>query len=397
MIDYAGTNRGRSAAARADRVEVGALAARLDWVLLLAVAGAVAYGLWAIGGITRHDIAGNPDYYVLRQGLSAAVGMVGLAIVVLIDPRVYHRYKRGIYLGTLALMLLVFLGGEVARGSKRWIDLGFFRFQPSEFAKLLVVLAIAGYLADQGKRISSPRVVLTAIGLAAIPVFLVFLQPDLGTALVYGAALAAVLFVAGTRWLHLAVLGIVSLLGVLLVLWWLPSSGVDALKPYQQQRFTAFLHPNSEPQGVTYNVNQSETAVGAGGLRGRGVSGATQTSLNYLPAHATDFAFASLAEQRGFLGAAFLLLLYLLVVWRGLKVVTGANDLFSAIVAGGIVFSLLFQIFVNVGMTMGIAPITGVPLPFVSVGGSSLVANLLAIGVLEAIYARGRQTARRAR
>ena len=172
--------------------------------------------------------------------------------------------------------------------------------------------------------------------------------------------------------------------------WLLPASGVNVLKPYQQKRITGFLHPGTDPRGSTYNQTQSVTAVGSGGTSGRGVSGATQTSLNYLPEHATDFAFASLAEQRGFLGAGFLLMLYLLVVWRGLKAVAVARDAFSAIAAAGIVFALLFQIFVNVGMTIGIAPVTGIPLPMISVGGSSMVANLLAIGVLQAIYARGR-------
>ena len=154
-------------------------------------------------------------------------------------------------------------------------------------------------------------------------------------------------------------------------------------------RLTAFVDPELDPQGASYNVNQSILAVGAGGLRGRGVDGATQTNLDYLPEHATDFAFASLAEQRGFVGAAILLLLYLLIVWRGLRVLTLAPDAYSMLVAGGIVFALLFQVFVNVGMTMGIAPVTGIPLPFVSVGGSSMITNLLAVGVLQAIHARG--------
>ena len=220
---------------------------------------------------------------------------------------------------------------------------------------------------------------------------LVFLQPDLGTALVYGAALTAVLFLAGVRWLHLvaprrrrAPCSITS------VLWFLPAAGVEVLKPYQTARLTGFTNPDERPGRVTYNVTQSMTAVGAGGLSGRGVEGASQTRLDYLPEHATDFVFASFAEQRGFVGTSILLLLYLLVVWRGLRVVTVAGDLYGAVVAGGIVFAFLFQVFVNVGMTMGIAPVTGIPLPFVTVGGSSMVANLLAIGVLQSIHARGR-------
>src|SRR5207249_7479574 len=218
----------------------------------------------------------------------------------------------------------------------------------------------------------------------------VFLQPDIGTALVYGAAVAAIVFVAGTRWLHLGILALVAVIGITAVLWILPAAGMPVLKGYQAKRITGFTHPDSDPQGATYNINQSITAVGAGGIGGRGPKNATQTAFDYLPEHATDFAFASLAEQRGFLGAAVLLLLYLVLVWRGLRIVTLARDHFSALVAGGIVVAFLFQVFVNVGMTMGIAPITGIPLPFVSVGGSSLIANLAAMGVLLAIHARGR-------
>ena len=230
--------------------------------------------------------------------------------------------------------------------------------------------------------------VLAAIGYGIAPIVLVFVQPDIGTALVYTAALAAMLFVAGVRWSHLAVLATVSVIGVLAVLWLLPAAGVNVLKPYQSARLTGFTHPDNDPRDATYNLRQSITAVGAGGLRGRGVLGATQTRLNYLPEHSTDFAFASLAEERGFFGASILLLLYLLVVWRALKVVASARDLYCAIVAGGIAAMFLFQVFVNSAMAMGIAPITGIPLPFVSVGGSAMLTDFLAIGILQAIYMR---------
>jgi rod shape determining protein RodA len=165
---------------------------------------------------------------------------------------------------------------------------------------------------------------------------------------------------------------------------------VNFLKGYQQQRLTCFTHPSTCPAAAGYNLRQSITAVGAGQIRGQGVNNATQVNFGFLPASDTDFVFPSFAEQRGFVGAVILLGLYLLVLWRGLRVVTVARDLFSAVVAGGIVVALLFQIFVNIGMTMGIAPITGIPLPFVSVGGSSMIANLAAMGVLLAIHARGR-------
>jgi rod shape determining protein RodA len=391
MVDYAGTR----AMARQRRRRVAAdalpLVRRLDWILLAAVAGAVAYGLWVISGVTHDDVPGDPSHFVVRQTIFAAVGLLGFVAVLFVDPGVYQRYQRLLYGGTLGVMLLVFLGGAAARGSRRWIDVSFFRFQPSEFGKLLLVLFLAGFLADRGRRVSDLRTILTAIALALAPIALVFAQPDLGTALVYGAALAAVLFVAGTRWRHVAVLGTVAVVLVLAVLWLLPSGGIHVLSDYQYQRITSFLHPDRSPRGSTYNIHQSITAVGAGGLHGRGIKGATQTNLHYLPEHATDFVFASLSEERGFLGASVLLMLYLLIVWRGLKAVTLARDAFSAIAAGGIVFAFLFQVFVNAGMTIGIAPITGIPLPFVSVGGSAMVANLLAMGVLQAIYARGRR------
>jgi rod shape determining protein RodA len=374
---------------RSERLEIGAFVRRLDWILLGGVLGLLGYGLWAIYGITQHDIVGNPDYYVIRQGVYAAVGVIGLIVVVAIDPDYYRRYKRVIYGGTLGIMLLVLMAGTVSRHSKRWLDLGFFRFQPSEFGKVLFVLFLAAFLADRAKRLGDSRVVLQAIGFAAGPILLVFVQPDVGTAMVYSVALAAVLFVAGVRWMHLAVLGVSALALILAVLWFLPAAGVHVLKPYQQARLTHFTNPSSDPSGATFNVSQSINAVGAGRFRGRGVAGATQTKYHFLPEHATDFAFASLAEERGFVGVSILLLLYLLVVWRGLQIVARARDAFSAIAAGGIVVAFLFQIFVNVGMSIGIAPVTGIPLPFVSVGGSAMIANLLAIGVLEAIHARG--------
>ena len=369
-----------------EAVGVVGILGRLDWLLLFAVFGIVGYGLVAIDGITQHDVGGS---LASRQALYAAVGVVALFVLAPINPDVYRRAQRLIYGGSLGVMGFVLLAGAATRGSRRWIDVGFFRFQPSEFGKVLFTLFLAGFLAERAKRMNEFSVPLGAICLAAVPTVLVFLQPDIGTALVYGATLAAVLLIAGVRWLHLTVIWAVALVVVLGILWWLPAVGVNVLKPYQAARLTGFAHPGVDPQGANYNIEQSITAVGAGGLRGRGVAGATQTKLDYLPEHATDFAFASLAEQRGFTGASFLLLLYLLVVWRGLKIVAGARDLFSAIVAGGLVFGFLFQVFVNVGMAIGIAPITGIPLPFVSVGGSSMITNLAAIGILQAIRVRG--------
>jgi rod shape determining protein RodA len=389
MVEYVGTQSTTRTRRRREASDVASFVRSLDWILIGSVAGLIGFALWGIQGITRHDVPGNPDYYLTRQAVFVAVGVIGLLAALLIDPALYRdrwRWTVGIMAGSIAI---VFLAGPI-RGSKRWLDLGFFRFQPSEFGKVLFVLAIAGFLAERGKRLNDPRTTAGAVGVAAIPIGLVFLQPDFGTAMVFAAALAAALFVAGTRWLHLAVLVAGTLCVAVLVLWALPSVGVHMLKPYQAHRLTGFLNPDSDPGGTTYNITQSKNAIGAGQLRGRGVEGATQTTLNFLPEHATDFVFASFAEERGFVGCAILLALYLLVVWRGLRVVAIARDPFSAIVAGGLVFALVFQIFVNVGMTMGIAPITGIPLPFMSVGGSSMITNLIAVGLLLGIHARAR-------
>ena len=390
-IEYAGSRRAGVRPRPGETAEIRAVARGLDWTLLAAVGALVGYGLVVIGGITRDSIPGDPNYYAARQGIYAALGTLGLVVAILVDPDVYRRYRRHVYAGSIVLLLLVLLPiGTEVRGSQRWISLGAASFQPSEFVKVSLVLAVGGFLADRARRLGELRIVFAAVGLVFAPTFLVFVQPDIGTALVYGAALAAMLFVAGVRWLHLALLGSLVALVATSVVWLLPSVGVQVLEDYQAKRLTAFLNPEEDPRGASYNVAQSKTAIGSGGLRGRGVEGATQTKLEYLPERATDFAFASLAEQRGFVGASILLLLYLLVVWRGLRIITLARDPFCAIVAGGIVLGFLFQIFVNVGMTMGIAPVTGIPLPFVSVGGSSMIANLVAMGILEAIHARSR-------
>jgi rod shape determining protein RodA len=386
MIEVGQRARFRPASTRSEPA-VLAYVRSLDWILLAAAAGLVGYGLWVVSGITRFDVPGDESYYVVRQGFAAAMGVVGLVVMAVVPVDVWRRHWKLLYGTTLALVFVVFVGAETIRGSKRWIDLGVIQFQPSELGKVLFVLALAGFVVGRVGPTTKWRTILSVIGLGSVPVLLVFMQPDLGTALVYGAALFAVLFFVGVRWRQLVVLLAVGVLAIASVLWWLPAAGVQVLKPYQTARLT--LDPNADPGGITYNLSQSITAVGSGGITGRGVIEASQTRLDYLPEHATDFAFASLAEQRGFVGCAILLLLYLLVVWRGLRVVTGASDLYGVVVAGALVVAFLFQVFVNVGMTMGVAPVTGIPLPFVTVGGSSMVSNLILIGVLQSIHARG--------
>jgi rod shape determining protein RodA len=374
--------------------EIGAFLRHLDYLLLAVVGGVVAYGLWVLADVTRHDVPGEADFYLVRQSVYVVFGTLLLAAGAAVNPDVYRRFGRVLYGVALFLLLVVLVVGDSVRGSKRWIEFGTFNFQPSELGKILLILFLAGFIADRARRLTEWKTTLATVGLALPALLLVFKEPDFGTALIYAGALAAILFLACVPWSHLAALGAAAALVITSIVWLLPAAGVEVLQPYQIDRLTGFLHPDVDPSGTTYNVNQSITAVGSGGLDGRGVGGATQTNMNYLPEHKTDFIFSALAEQRGFLGAAVLLLLYALIAWRGIKIIALARDLFSATVAGAIVATFLFQVFVNVGMTIGIAPITGIPLPFVSFGGSSLITMMFMVGLLEAIHVRGRLAGR---
>jgi rod shape determining protein RodA len=369
--------------------EIGIFLRRLDWILFAAVAALTAYGLWIVESVARDDVPGDPAYFIVRQGIFAGVGLVAMVGLAVLDPETLRRRRNILYCVMVALLLIVFAVGPTIRGSRRWIDLGPFQLQPSELAKLLLIVFLAGFLAERSRRLG-PGAIFSAVGLAIVPVLLVFFQPDFGSALVLTVAAAGALIFAGVRWPYLLGLSAATVLLALAVLWFLPSAGIDVLKPYQRDRLIGFVDPDTDPSGTTYNVNQSITAVGAGGLDGRGVEGATQTKANFLPEHATDFIFASLAEQRGFLGVSILLLLYALLIWRGIKIVAIAASVFSAICAGAITTMLLFQVFLNVGMTIGIAPVTGITLPFVSYGGSSMIVSLALVGLLQAIHVRGR-------
>ncbi|HXV32523.1 MAG TPA: rod shape-determining protein RodA [Gaiellaceae bacterium] len=370
--------------------EFAAFLRHLDYILLAATGGLLAYGLWVLESVTRNDVAGDPGYYAFRQTIYVAVGVVLLAAAAVVDPNAYRRVRWPLYGVAVVLLVAVFVLAEEVRGSKRWIQLGFFNFQPSELGKIVLAIVLAAFVADRRQRLSEWGTTLGVIGLSAPLMVLVFKEPDFGTTLIYAAIVIGALFFGGAPWRHLAALAIVAGLTAGALLWFLPSAGVEVLEPYQRERLTGFVDPDIDPSGSTYNVNQSITAVGSGGFDGRGEANATQTKFNYLPEHSTDFIFSSLAEQRGFVGAGILLLLFAIVIWRGTKIVSVARDLYSAVLAGTIVFALLIQLFINVGMTIGIAPVTGIPLPLVSYGGSSLLTTLILIGLLEAVHVRGR-------
>jgi rod shape determining protein RodA len=295
----------------------------------------------------------------------------------------------GVMLGLIALVLAI---AGATRGAHSWIALPFFNFQPSELGKVLLVVALSAFLVDRMRRMgrdTTARVML----LGLIPTMLVMAEPDLGSALVYVAGTLAVLFVAGAPWRHFVALGTLIAVSITLVLVVAPMAGVDVLKPYQVDRLTSFLHPSADPGEQGYQQQQALIAMGSGEKTGRGVANATQTSLNFLPEHHTDFIFAVIGETWGFVGCALVLSLYALLIWRGLHILTVAKNLYGALIAGGITVMLLFQLFVNIGMNVGIMPITGVTAPLLSFGGSSMLATFLALGLLHSIHAQARETA----
>jgi rod shape determining protein RodA len=254
------------------------------------------------------------------------------------------------------------------------------------------VIALAAFMVDRVRRLNERETTSRIVLLALVPAMLVIAQPDLGSGLVYLAILLAVLFVAGTPWTHFAGLAGIATVAIVVVAVAAPAAGFQVIKPYQMDRLTAFLNPTSDPREEGYQINQSLTAIGSGGKTGRG-DAATQTKLDFLPEHHTDFVFSVVGEEFGFVGAALVLSLFALLIWRALKTLTMAKNFYGALVAGGITAMLMFQVFVNVGMTIGIMPITGIPLPLMSYGGSSVITTLMAIGVLQAIHAQARETA----
>jgi rod shape determining protein RodA len=357
---------------------------RLDWLMLFALAGVAALGLDVIGtGAGGHG-------FVVKQEIYLALGVVALCVLSFIDIERFRRLEWPLYLGTIGLVAAVFALGFSTRGSRRWIQFPFFQFQPSELGKLTLLLALAALIARNAGRIGTLKFVALCIAYAALPAGLVFIEPDFGTAFVYLASLLCVLFVAGVRLRHLTLLAGLAVLVSGAVLWALPAAGVAVLKPYQADRLTSFLHPDRNTLAQGYNQSQAKIAVGSGGLVGRGKSGATQTLNDFLPERRTDFVFAVLGEERGFVGAMLLLGLYLVVLWRVLRAISIARSLYARLICAGVFGWLLASVFISVGMTIGIAPVTGIPLPLLSAGGSSTITVLAAIGVVQGIQLRAR-------
>jgi len=361
----------------------------MDAPLAISAMVLVAFSVFTLAQATKHDVPGNPYYYVNRQAIYAVLGIVGMYLLTRIDYSRFRELRVGIYTFLCVSVSLVFVFGFAARGSRRSFELPFFSFQPSELGKVLLVLALAGFVIDGARNGAERQRTVRYLCLGLAPAALVFLQPDLGTALVFGAITLAVMYVGGVRWTHFAAIGaaLVALTAAVLVV--APAVGTPILKGYQEQRLTSFLHPSQDPSNAGYQQNQAKIAIGAGGKTGRG-DRATQTRLDFVPERSTDFIFAVIGERYGFLGAALVLSLYALLIWRALRIVTLSKNSYGTLVAGGIAGMLLFQVFVNVGMNLGIMPITGIPLPLMSYGGSSVLATLLAVGVLQSVHVQAR-------
>lgn len=361
----------------------------MDPVLIVSTIALVSFSVFTLAQATQDDIPGSPMYFVERQAVYGVLGIIAMFALTRIDYSRFRELRVGIYTFLCASISLVIVFGFSARGSRRAFDLPFFSFQPSELGKLLLALALAGFVIDGARRGSAVQRTVRYLILGLAPAALVFLQPDLGTALVYGATTLAVMLVAGVRWTHFAAIGAGLVVIVSLVLVVAPMAGTPILKGYQEERLTAFLHPSDDPADASYQQRQATIAVGSGQRTGRGDQ-ATQTRLDFVPERHTDFIFSVIGERYGFMGAALVLSLYALLLWRALRITTLSKNLYGALVAGGISFALLFQVFVNVGMNLGIMPITGIPLPLMSYGGSSVLATFLAIGILESIHMQSR-------
>ncbi len=365
---------------------------RLDWLLVLATAAILVIGTLLVWSSTAANDAlthGHETAYLRRHLANVAIGLALAAAVLVTDHRWVRILAPLVYAGSVAGLLLVLVMGSTINGSRSWIVVGGLSLQPAEFAKLAVVVGMALLVAERlegsGRRHVGTVEVVLMLAIAGIPAALILLQPDLGTMLVLSATVFGVLAVSGAprRWLA-AVAGS-ALLGATLVV----SLGV--LKTYQVNRFMAFTDPGLDPRGAGYNTTQARIAIGNGGLFGQGLFGGSQTRSGFVPEQHTDFVFTVAGEELGLIGAGVLIALFAVLLWRALVIATRAEDMFGRVAAAGIACWLGFQTFQNIGMCLGIMPVTGVPLPLVSYGGSSMFASLVAVGLLLNIQRRAAQ------
>jgi len=359
----------------------------VDWVMLAATGLIAAFGLLAVYTARAKSLelsGGDPLYYVKRQGIALVLGFVGMAVVMAIDYRRLRDFALFFYLGTAGMLGAVLLRGSTVNGAEAWFNIGPFQLQPSEFAKVTLILMLAAYLArDRTGPLPHNRFVGSLL-ILGLPAGLVLLQPDMGTASVLVAIAMGVLLVAGASWRNILMVSLMALVTVAVVL------GTGALDSYQKDRITAFVNqnPTKDNRDIVLQVQNSKTAIAAGGITGEGYLGGAYTNGGYVPEQHTDFVFSAIGEQFGMLGAGALLVLYGILMWRIWRTARMSRDQLGVLIAAGALAMLAWHVFENVGMTMGITPVTGIPLPLVSYGGSSLIATLALLGLVQNIHMR---------
>jgi len=362
-----------------------------DWMMVIAVGALSAIGALLIWSATYQRTVltgGNEHEFLLRHAMNFGIGLILAVGATVTDHRWVRILAPLVYVGSVIGLILVLVPGvgAVVNGSRSWIQLPGLSIQPSEFAKLAVIVGMALLIAEKGEtnhREEARTVdVAQALAVAAVPVALVVLQPDLGTVMVLGALVFGIIAVSGMSKRWLVGLVLVALTTAVMAV------QLHVLKDYQLARFAAFADPSQDPRGIGYNVNQARIAIGNGGVFGQGLMHGSQTQNAFVPEQHTDFVFTVAGEELGLIGAGAIIVLFAIVLWRGLRIAVNARDAFGRLVATGIVCWFGFQAFENIGMTLGIMPVTGLPLPFVSYGGSSMFAGLLAIGLLQNIHLR---------
>ncbi len=348
----------------------------IDWPLCAALALLSGAGL-----LILYSASGGSARLMEQQALRLGVAFAAMFVTAHISPFYLQRLAPWLYGLGLSLLVAVLAVGVTAKGGQRWLDLGLFRFQPAELMKLAAPMMVAAYLAERPLP-PSWRATLAAAAMVVLPAALIFQQPDLGTALLVAASGGIVLFLAGLSWYLIGAL--LALLGAGAPFLW------SMLHDYQRNRILTFLDPERDPLGAGYHIIQSKIAIGSGGLYGKGWLNGTQSHLNFLPERSTDFIFAVLGEEFGLTGAMVLLALYLFVILRGFYIASTAQDTFSRLFAGGLTFTLFTYAFVNIGMVCGLLPVVGLPLPFISYGGSSLLTLMVAMGMLMSLHTHRR-------
>ena len=351
-----------------------------DYTLVLVMLSLIGLGLLMIASASRSNA--HSLIFVQKQATWAIIGLALFAFGLAIDYQMLLNAARNIYAVNLALLASVFFIGHAAKGAQRWISIGPFVLQPSEFAKLALIVTLSAFLVKNQESIHSPRTVVKSFIHIAVPMFLIFKQPDLGTSLVIMVIWFGMLFVAGAKIRHL---GVFIITGILLAttMW-----HVGVLKDYQKARLVVFINPDTDPRGAGYHIRQSRIAIGSGQFLGKGLFHGTQSRLRFIPEQHTDFIFTVVGEELGFVGAGIVVMLYFALIWRGLVAMADNEDLGGRLIAAGITAMFFFHIVVNIGMTLGIMPVTGVPLPLLSYGGSNLLANMLTLGILARVHLR---------